>query len=87
MEHRRQEVHRPLLQLCSGIFDHGHGVNGDPQLRLKQGVELHQRDLSGGFPTSATWTPLGILSSESQWRNWGGLLVRWRLVGRGNPPS
>ena len=29
-EHRRQDVHRPLLQLCSGIFDHGHGVNGEP---------------------------------------------------------
>ena len=49
-EHRRQDVHRPLLQLCSGIFGHGHGVNGGgPQLRMKQGVKLHQRDLSGGF--------------------------------------
>ena len=32
-EYRRQDVQRPLLQLCSGIFDHGHGVNDDPQLR------------------------------------------------------
>ena len=57
LEHRRQDAHRPLLQLCSGIFGHGHGVNGCPRLRMKQGVKLHQRDLSGGFPTSAIcWT-------------------------------
>ena len=38
-EHHRQGVHHTLIQLCSGIFGHGHGVDGDLQLRRKQGVK------------------------------------------------
>ena len=77
-----KDVHRPLLQLCSGFFGHSHGVNGGPRLRMKQGVKVHQHDLSGGWVPDVgnmdtTWHPhFGVAVENLGWIS-GALATCW----------
>ena len=83
--HHRQGVHHTLIQLCSGMFGHGHGVDGGLQLRMKQGVEtlLSSRSSRGWFAVETStflWSCIRagtieeLMYANEEWDFWQRLM-------------